>query len=294
MKKIYLLALGVITIALGCEPGKTATSNKDTAIVITGDSVVSTLPADSIPSEIYVAAVRSKMDSLHKILPSLTPQQAVLAYTTFKTFMDSVVLHLSVNEAWWTDHYLNTYSEEANDYRPGGDTLKRVKLLATAGIEPQYIGEGYTELTTEPYLYHKLFGPYLPADYKSYVEINAHEDTTLFSADAGIIIPWPEVGMRVHQWEVFVNTYPSSPLFRDAKAKYDNYLVEFLLGEDNTRTIEDGEMVPEIKAAFEAYAAQYPDTRSGAIVADFLKKSASEKDHDKLVEWVIKRTDEKK
>lgn len=289
-----MLPLLAVMAGAGCQQPTHTTTTSDTVVNAASDTSYQEVPPEVAtprpPSTNIVMELRQRADSIRHALSSATPEQAAKMYHIFADAAILAIQDLSANESKWLDTYVNSWSEEAQDYRPDEATQARVRLLAQAGIEPYSVGEGYTELQLKPNFYQNLFGQqHLPADYQTYVNINAHEDSSLFQADAGIIVPWSEAARRVQDWDNFCTKYPDSKLAKQAQENYTYYMDCFLLGEDNTRTVEDGQLVPEVKAAFEQYVAEYPGTRGGRLVAAFLQLLAETKDRDRLNAWVRER-----
>jgi hypothetical protein len=294
MKKLYMLPLLAVMAGAGCQQPTHTTSTNDTLVSAAADTSHQEAAPEATqerpPTPNIVMELRQHADSIRQALPSATPEQAAKMYHIFADAALLAIQDLSANESKWLDTYINSWSEEAQDYRPDEATQARVRLLAQAGIEPYSVGEGYTELQLKPNFYQNLFGQqYLPADYQTYVNINAHEDSSLFQADAGIIVPWSEAARRVQDWDNFCTKYPGSKLIEQAQKNYTYYMDCFLLGEDNTRTVEDGQLVQEVKEAFEQYVAEYPNTRGGKLVAEFLQLLTETKDRDRLNAWVRER-----
>ncbi|SHL40028.1 hypothetical protein SAMN05444266_103210 [Chitinophaga jiangningensis] len=238
------------------------------------DSAAQTITVPDLPTEQYVAEIIRKCAAVSQQLATLSPAAAAELYRSLAQYMDTAVTGISQNESKWLDTYINYYSETASKYLPPPDVEARIKLLATAGIEPWYIGEGYTELRIVPDFYTKLFGHTLPRDYQQYLQLRADEDTVLYSADAGLMIPFHDIGLRVRNWEKFLQDHPKSIFTANAREQYTYYLTDYLFGQDNTPAFDNhsdlSTLLPENKAEYTAYADLHSGTHSGAVVKLFL------------------------
>lgn len=256
------------------ETGKKTKTNQSTQTAARADSVAQSIEVPALPTEQYIAEILRRREAITKQLPSLSPESAAEQYRSLSQFLDTAVAGISQNESKWLDTYINYYSEAASKYLPPPEVEAKIKLLATAGIEPWGIGEGYTELRIVPEFYTKLFQHSLPADYQQYLQLRADEDTVLYSADAGLMISFHDIGLRVVNWEKFLQDHPKSIFTANAREQYKYYLTDYLFGQDNTPAFDThsdlSTLLPENKAEYIAYAGLHSSTRSGAVVKLFL------------------------
>ncbi|MEC5145692.1 hypothetical protein [Chitinophaga sp. 212800010-3] len=250
-------------------------------------------PADTsvVSTEAYVAGIISRRQAVTSQLPGVNAEKATQLYHALVLYMDTAMADIMGNEAWLNE-YANYYSDEKHAAVPPAKVQRRIDLLATAGIEPWNIGEGYTELRTVPGFYKDLFGKSLPDDYRAYLQLKADEDTVLYTADAGLVIPFSLVGKRALNWEKFLDTYPRSYFFTTAKQLYEGYCRDYLFGEDNTPSFDDhtnpGSLLPENKEEYISFIQQHGDTKTGKIVKLFMDNMSSGKTVDELSELVRK------
>lgn len=267
--------------------GKKTKSKQPTATTTHTDSLANRnvdIPTES--TEAYVSGIISRRQAIEKQLPGINADAAARLYHSLSLYVDTALLGITGNEHEWVDEYVNFYSEAKGKVIPPAKVQQRINLLATAGIEPWDIGEGYTELRTVPAFYTGLFKTSLPADYSTYLQLRADEDTVLYSADAGLVIPFTLIGKRALNWEKFLDTYPNSIFAAAARELYERYCEDYLFGEDNTPSFEFYDkltsLFPENKAEYIAFVEQHGNTKTAGVVKQFLDKVATAKDYIEL------------
>lgn len=280
MKKNLWAWAPVCLVLLAACNGDGKKTGKDSATAPVATATVDTTGDDArISTETYVAEIISKRQEIEKQLPGSTPDKAVALYRSLALCADTALLAISANEGAWLDKYVNYYSEKEGAYVPPADVKERIRLLATAGIEPWNIGEGYTELRLVPNFFTGLFKSSLPPDYNTFLDIRAAEDTVLYSADAGLMISFNQVGKRVLSWEKFLDTYPGSVFAPVAREYYERYFYDYLFGEDNTPSFEKrgdaSSLDPANKKEYLDFIQQHGDTKAGKIVKLFLERIAA-------------------
>lgn len=247
-------------------------------------------PTLSTSTETYISAIISRKEAIKKQLPAIKAEAAALLYDSLALYMDTALVAITANEQAWLNEYVNYYSEAKGIIIPPARVQQRINLLATAGIEPWEIGEGYTDLRMVPTFYTNLFKASLPADYRAYLQLRADEDTVLYSADAGLVIPFSLVGKRALNWEKFLETYPDSRFLEAARDLYNGYCEDYLFGEDNTPSFENNQnlrsLIPENKAEYLSFVEQHGHTRTGGIVQKFLDKVNTAKTYDELRQYI--------
>lgn len=150
-------------------------------------------------------------------------------------------------------------------YNEDATSKKAVTLLENKLLKHQLkydeIGEGYVEITTENDFYYKIFKDYVTADYKDYLYLKSEENKSPYSADAGLIITFKDLGDRIISWENFMSKYPNSQLIKSVKEEYKYYQLDYLMGEDNTPTVERANEIyiyPENLKEFDRFEKKYP------------------------------------
>ncbi|MCW3465179.1 hypothetical protein [Chitinophaga nivalis] len=245
---------------------ETVAARKDTAQVnkVLGDTT-------TLSTEAYVAGIISRRQAIEKQLPGISREVAAQQYRSLALYVNTALTKMMSNEGVWLDKYAS-YDPATNGIP--AKVQKRIDLLATAGVEPWGIGEGYTDLRIVPAFYTYLFKTSLPADYTAYLQLQADEDTVLYSADAGILIPFNAVGKRALNWEQFLDTYPNSIFVGNARELYERYCYDYLFGQDNTSSFDRVEdlstLVPENKTEYLSFIQQHGQTKTGGIVKTFL------------------------
>lgn len=167
---------------------------------------------------------------------------------------------------------------------------KAVKLLGEKlsqhQLEFSEIGEGYVEIDPIPDFYYKIFKNYVTDDYKDYLYLKSEENKSLYSADAGLVISFKDLGDRVISWENFMTKYPNSKLISSVEEEYKNYQMDYLVGQDNTPTAERSSdekyIYPENIQEFNRFLKKYPNSPTVPLVNLFLENFKSESIFDIL------------
>ncbi len=167
---------------------------------------------------------------------------------------------------------------------------KAVKLLGERLSKHQLeffeIGEGYVEIEPLPDFYYKIFKDYVTNDYKDYLYLKSEENKTLYSADAGLVISFKDLGDRIISWENFMTKYPDSKLIPSVKEEYKNYQMDYLVGQDNTPTAEratdEKYIYPENIQEFNRFTKKYPKSPTVPLINLFMENFKSESIFDLL------------
>jgi len=273
---------------------------KDTETVETAPSAVEEtaplIPAKTTTTTAaLVAAFIAKKEDVKIKLTSLSAEDANKLYEAYKQENDSTMRLLEHTEQNILEHYYEYYSDDRGNPKAAPDSIaKKEVLLKSAGIEFWEIGEGMVEIRTVANFYLPLFKGHVTKDYEDFIALLAKDDENLYSADAGISISFNAVGKRVLNWEKFIAKYPYSSLTSQAIDYYRMYQYGFLLGEDNTPTIEvtDNTIYPENLKEFAAFTAANPSSPTTALVKivtetkgtkDEITKAVA-KEQDKLID----------
>jgi len=273
---------------------------KDTETVETAPSAVEEtaplIPAKTTTTTTaLVAAFIAKKEDVKIKLTSLSAEDANKLYEAYKQENDSTMRLLEHTEQNILEHYYEYYSDDRGNPKAAPDSIaKKEVLLKSAGIEFWEIGEGMVEIRTVANFYLPLFKGHVTKDYEDFIALLAKDDENLYSADAGISISFNAVGKRVLNWEKFIAKYPYSSLTSQAIDYYRMYQYGFLLGEDNTSTIEvtDNTIYPENLKEFAAFTAANPSSPTTALVKivtetkgtkDEITKAVA-KEQDKLID----------
>ena len=128
-----------------------------------------------------------------------------------------------------------------------------------------------------PHLYYDVFKDYVTDDYKEYLKIWAKDDEELYQADAGLCISFEELGDRIARWENFLNKFPNSTLKSKVTALLNSYREDYILGMDNTPTIDGGyDNVPitiyeEAKKEYDRFMKKYPNSPTVELIKYLLE-----------------------
>lgn len=236
----------------------------------------------------YIAALQWHKDKIIKEVAHNSPERNDKLYEDYLKIRDKYILCLSENLSEVLIEYINYYDSDSNSYKFPDNVKKQIAELKKGDLEFREIGEGYTEIWSVPNHYFSIFKDKVTPDYQSYIGQLAKESEGLYSADAGIMISWKELGERTIFWESFLKKYPGSPLVFKVKEMYHNYLSDYLFGMDNTPTYEhsDGTVYDENKAEFKRMIKKYPNSnvakKSKELISLFDAKVPAEEIHQRI------------
>ena len=160
------------------------------------------------------------------------------------------------------------------------------KTLNKYDLELWDIGEGIVTIRELPHLYYDVFKDYVTEDYKEYLKIWAKDDEELYQADAGLMISFEELGERIITWENFLNKFPNSTLKQRVIDLLNSYREDYILGMDNTPTIDGGyDNIPitiyeEAKKEYDRFIKKYPNSPTVELIKYFLENYQNNNIHD--------------
>lgn len=189
-------------------------------------------------------------------------------YEKYKLLRNAYIKNLNISSASILDRYLDYYNEDKEEYVLPNDVKKIQEKLKMVDVEFLYIGEGYTELRNKPQHFWNIFKAKVTPDYEDYIKQIANQNKELYSVDAGLIVPFKEVGDRVIFWENFITKYPKSKLLPKSRMHYNNYLHDFIFGLDNTPSFEDGKIDPVFNEVYVDFIKKYPNSLSTNKIKD--------------------------
>jgi len=264
-------------------------------------AVQATLSSSGKGTANFIAAFIEKKKQVKNKLGSLSRDEANALYETYKQENDSSLVVLDGYERNILENYYSYFSDErGNAINPPDSITKKVKLLDSAGLEYWEIGEGIVEIRTQPNYYLNLFKGSVSPDYEDYITLLAKDDENLYAADAGLAISFADVGRRVINWEKFIAKHPYSKMTPNAIEIYKIYQEGFLLGMDNTPTIEvtDNKIYPENLKEFKAFSAANPKSPTTALIKVVIETPGTKdqisaaviKEQDKLINKLIADT----
>ena len=156
------------------------------------------------------------------------------------------------------------------------------KTLNKYDLELWDIGEGMVTIRELPHLYYDVFKDYVTEDYKEYLKIWAKDDEELYQADAGLMISFEELGERIITWENFLNKFPNSTLKQRVIDLLNSYREDYILGMDNTPTIDGGyDNIPitideDVKKEYDRFIKKYPNSPTVELIKYFFENYKSE------------------
>ena len=239
-------------------------------------------------TEDYIAALQWYQHKTEKEIAQNSPEQNDKLYEDYLKIRDKYTVCLSENLSKVLEEYVNYYDSESDGYRFPENVKKLSAELKKGGLEFREVGEGYTEIWSLPDHYFSIFKDKVTPDYDIYIEQLSKESVGLYSADAGLVISWKELGERTVFWENFIKKYPTSPLISRVKEMYNNYLYDYLFGMDNTPTHEfsDGTIYDENREEFNRIIKKYPNSdvakKSKEIMSLLDAKVSEEEVHKKI------------
>ena len=270
MIKKSIVAFILLISVFSCKKQKSVISDnkseKDTISKIK-EKENSFVPIDTACSsknktEDYIVALQWYQQKTEKEITQNSPQQNDKLYEDYIKISEKYTACLSESLSKVLEEYVNYYDSESNSYKFPENIKKLSTELKKGGLEFTEVGEGYTEIWSGPDHYFSIFKNKVTPDYNAYIGQLAKESEGLYQADAGIVIPWNELGERTIFWENFIKKYPQSSLIPKVKEIYNNYLYDYLFGMDNTPTFEraDGKLYDENRQEFNRIIKKYPNS----------------------------------
>lgn len=298
MKVQHLLPLLFLLSLLSCK--KETVTEAETAIPAEAAAPVVITETPKSSGDI-IAKLISRKSEVSKKVKTLSHDEANALYLAYKQENDTLIMHLQHAEHNVLEKYYNYFTDEQGNSKTPPDSIqKKVALLSKAGLEFWEIGEGYVDIRTKPGFYKDIFKDYVSEDFKRFIELVAEEDKDLYSADAGLAISFKDVGKRVLHWEDFVKKHPYSKLMPQALELYSEYQNGYLLGMDNTPTVdfETNKPYPENIAEFNSFISSNPASYTTPLIKLILNfkgdkdqlRTIIEKEQDKLLKKLTAET----
>lgn len=271
MRKIFsFIILAILVSACKQKDNKAITTQTETGKdSIKEDHSATIAQTDSDLAELFS---KTKSEIILK-LKSLSKEEANALYEKYYEENGILLGRIDEKEAKVLDKF---YSENEAD-------KKEIKLLdqklAKHQLQFDELGEGYVEITTKNDFYYAIFKDYVTPDYKEYLFLKSEENKMPYSADAGLIITFKDLGDRIISWENFMNKYPNSKLIPSVKEEYKNYQMDYLIGQDNTPTYEkvnDVYIYPENIQEFNRFEKKYPKSPTVSLIHIFKENFKNE------------------
>ena len=188
---------------------------------------------------------------------------------TIKILLNIYMLDKSVREKSFSENEMKQINEN---------------FLNKYGLKLYHAGEGTFAVRTYSNFYYDIFKDYLSDDYKEYLKIIVKESEEPFASDGGVIIPVGELGDRIIVWENFMKKYPN--LDKKLKNLINKELLEYrnayILGLDNTPTMDDGKILNENNIEFNRFIKKYPNSPTTEVIK-YLQKNYQNKDIQSVI-----------
>ncbi len=293
MKEKFLLVI-VLFIFFSCEKDKKTQMVTKPTPISTNDVLVSealviidTVYSASNTIEDYCIALENlKSEYQKKINENTSKENNNNLYEKYKLIRNAHIKNLNESNSELLNKYVNFYDEDKEDFVIPENVKKIENQLKAVDIEFWYIGEGYTEIRSKPQHFFNIFKGNVTQDYEDYIKQIAYQNKEWYSMDAGIVIPFSEVGEIAIFWENFLNKYKKSKLYSKAKMQYNMHLKDFILGEDNTPTVYDDESEPVYIEIYNEFIKKYPNSEVTKKVKELInlvaKKMTYEEIRDKM------------
>ncbi|MFC4476815.1 hypothetical protein [Flavobacterium chungangensis] len=277
MKK-FIIAITSVILLSSCK--QTATKSVSSKAEIKKDSAKVEDGAKTAQSDSNLLEQFSKnKNEVVLQLKSLPNREAANAlYEKYFEANGTLLQEIAAKESGVLDKF---YNEDEAD-------KKAVKLLGEKlsehELEYSEIGEGYVEIDPLHDFYYKIFKDYVTNDYKDYLYLKSEENKSLYSADAGLVISFKDLGDRIISWENFMTKYPNSKLIPSVKEQYKSYQMDYLVGQDNTPTAERSSdekyIYPENIQEFNRFLKKYPKSPTVPLISLFKENFKNEKIYD--------------
>ena len=223
--------------------------------------------------KLFEEFAENKKEIMEK-LKTLNKDEANKLYEQYVEDNENILYKIvEVTEKFLDSIYYGSAEEQFTE-KDWNDTNK---ILNKYDLELWDIGEGMVTIRELPHLYYDLFKDYVTDDYKEYLKIWAKDHEELYQADAGLSISFEELGDRIARWENFLNKYPNSILKPKVTALLNSYREDYILGMENTPTIDGGyDNVPitiyeEAKKEYDRFMKKYPNSPTVELIKYFIE-----------------------
>jgi hypothetical protein len=296
---IIAFPLFLIALFISCKKENWKKTAKETDQVVYAETTIDTTAevkeGDTLQKVGEIVFVLGMLkDQALLELKKPTKNQANESYDNYWENCERNIEYLNKLEGNITANFYNYYDSKKGKFLFPDDVKKHVDTIQSGGLEFWDVGEGYTEIRFKPYHYYNLYKSKVSDDYKYFLKTEAKEETVLYMGDAALIITFKELGDRILSWEKFITTYPKSPLLPRVTKKYQEYVVNYLFGLDNTSTYEyedtdnSSKMVlnKENRDEFNRFIAKNPKSNCTRIIKLFLSRFDNGVIYEELVKFV--------
>ena len=241
--------------------------------------------------DLFEKFATDKKETIEK-LKSLNKEEANNLYEEYQAQNNHTLYDIEDALAGFLDSiYNDTNGENFTDK----DWADANKILNKYDLELWDIGEGMVTIRELPHLYYDMFKDYVTDDYKEYLKIWAKDSEKLYQADAGLLVSFEEIGERIVTWESFLNQYPDTKLNIKVNALLNSYREDYLLGMDNTPTLDGGYdnipiTVDEVaKKEYDRFMKKYPNSPTVELIKYFLENYQNDNIQELIQTKIIKK-----
>ena len=272
MRIFIFLVLSLLLVNCGKEEKKVEESNVEkTEVVETKEEKVDDVVIENEKIKFSDKAYKlfedfaNKKKDITEKLKSLNKEEANKLYKQYVEDNQIVIADI-YNE---TAEFINSISLPENNFTDK-DVEDVIKILNKYSLGLYDLGEGST-IYTAPDFYYNIFKDYVTDDYKEYLLFTAKEGKEPYIVDFTVAVPFEEIGERIITLENLLNNYPNTTLKNKIKEDLSTYREVYLLGVDDTLTIEDNSIVKENKEEFDRFMKKYPNSPTVELIVYFLE-----------------------
>ena len=279
MKKIGLIIFLVLSFLLltNCNKDK-----KKETVVVEYENKNPKIKFSDDTYKLFEEFAENKKEIMEK-LKTLNKDEANKLYEQYVEDNENILYKIVEATEKFLDSIYYGSAEEQFTEKDWNDTNK---ILNKYDLELWDIGEGMVTIRELPHLYYDVFKDYVTDDYKEYLKIWAKDNEELYQADAGLMISFEELGERIITWENFLNKFANSTLKQRVNDLLNSYREDYILGMDNTPTIDGGyDNVPitiyeEAKKEYDRFMKKYPNSPTVELIKYFLKNYQNKNIHE--------------
>ena len=275
MKKIGLIVLLTLSFLLltNCNKDK-----KKETVVVEYENKNPKIKFSDDTYKLFEEFAENKKEIMEK-LKTLNKDEANKLYEQYVEDNENILYKIGEATEKFLDSIYYGSAEEQFTEKDWNDTNK---ILNKYDLELWDIGEGMVTIRELSHLYYDLFKDYVTDDYKEYLKIWAKDNEELYQADAGLMISFEELGERIITWENFLNKFPNSTLKQRVNDLLNSYREDYILGMDNTPTIDGGyDNIPitideDVKKEYDRFIKKYPNSPTVELIKYFIENYKNE------------------
>ena len=288
MKKIGLIIFLVLSFLLltNCNKDK-----KKETVAVEYENKNPKIKFSEDTYKLFEEFAENKKEIMEK-LKTLNKDEANKLYEQYVEDNENILYKIGESTEKFLDSIYYGPAEEQFTEKDWNDTNK---ILNKYDLELWDIGEGMVTIRELPHLYYDIFKDYVTDDYKEYLKIWAKDDEELYQADAGLSISFEELGERIITWENFLNKFPNSILKPKVTALLNSYREDYILGMENTPTIDGGyDNIPitiyeEAKKEYDRFMKNYPNSPTVELIKYFIENYKNENIHELIKSKIFEK-----